>query len=335
MRKTSLACLILITVVCGAALADLPKDMDEFTARIAEKATDPQGAVKLWFDAVYVYLTVDKDLGKQMILEMDRYKNWNSTSFRTFRERLKEKPYIFFSYAKGATPDNGYEMDPNKYALTFHGDLNWKPFVDRDKGAFVKLFVMSGGADMPRSITMQKNKRGEFKFYEFSSIYVGVRPPVEAVIYGDSIPESTDPAWVFKHWLQGILLYHDGQKEKGLEQMNALMVKPTNEKFRDFAGRAMFPPKTWYWRSYVKGATPDNGYLVPDIMKIEVAPYFQQGQEPGPDDTRLKMFTPCSGADSDRPFEMKKDDRGEWRMSTWSSLCLGMRAPVDPDAGDF
>lgn len=105
--------------------------------------------------------------------------------------------------------------------------------------------MVSNGADNPRSITLQKSKRGEFKLYEFSSIFVGVRPALQPIIFGESVPESKDPKWVLKYWLQGILLYHAGQKEKGLKQMNALMVEPTNEKFTSFPGMAMFPPKTW------------------------------------------------------------------------------------------
>lgn len=328
--RSTLLCLALAAVVCGAALAELPKDLDTFKAQIAEKATDPKAAVKLWFDAVYVYLTVDKALGQEMILEMDRYKEWDSRSFLTFRSQMDEKPYILFSYAKEATPENEYKFDPNNYELVFTSEPDPNPFADQEAGAYVKLFVKSNGADLPRPITLMRNKRGEYKFYEFSSIYVGVRPPVKPIIFGESIPESKDPKWVFKYWLQGILLYHAGQKEKGLKQMNALMVEPTTEKFYSFPGMAMFKPKTWYWNSYVKGATPDNGYLVPDIMNFEVDTYFQPGEEPKEDSTRIRMFVKCSGADSARPVQMKRDDKGEWRMFEWSSLCVGMRPPKEP-----
>ncbi len=164
-------------MVSSCAYAELPDSFEVFQEQVAEKAKDPRQAAKLWFDAVFVYLTIDKELGKQMILEMSRYKDWGAPTNRRFIERLDTQSHIFFSYGKGSTPENGYTMDPNDYELVFHGETNLKPYADRDEGAFAKLFVVSGGADFPRSMTFQRNRNGEYKVYEFSSIYVGVRPP--------------------------------------------------------------------------------------------------------------------------------------------------------------
>lgn len=313
----------------------LPKTLEEFQARIAEKATDPKAAVKLWFDAVFVYMLRDKALGQKMILEMDRYKEWDSKTFRLFRDQITRQPYIMFSYPKGATPENKYTFDPDKYELTYHGEPNFSPYADTEEGKFVKLFVKSNGADAPRPITMQRNAKGEYKFYEFSSIFVGVRPPVMPKIYGESVPQSVDPVWVARQWIQGILMYHAGQKEEGLAQMNSVMKEPTNDRFQSFPGMAMAKDKTHIWRSYVKGTSPENQYKVDDVSAIEIETYYQDGEAPTETSTSLRMFVRSSGADTARPLSMEKDDRGEWRVSEFSSLCVGVRPPKDPNADNF
>lgn len=131
----------------------------------------------LWFTAVYTYLYKDQLLGQQCILEMDRYKEWDSRTFRLFRERLRDIPYVFNSYCKGTSPDNQYTIDPDKFEIVFKGDVNRKPYEDRAAGEFVKVTVISSGADNPRSMTLQRNNKGEYKVYEFSSIFVGIRKP--------------------------------------------------------------------------------------------------------------------------------------------------------------
>lgn len=85
----------------------------------------------------------------------------------------------------------------------------------------------------------------------------------------------------------------------------------------------------------MKGATPDDGYLVPDIMNLEIDTYFQPGEEPTTDSTRLRLFIRCSGTNTARPIKLEKDGRGEWRVEELSSLCLGGRPPVSPDEGEF
>ncbi len=327
--RSWLLTIVLLAFLTTVAQAELPKSLEQFQQQITTQAKDPKGAVRLWFDAVYVFLTVDKELGQKLILEMDRYKEWDSRSFRTFRQQIAEKPYIMFSYAKAATPENKYEFDPKAYELTFGDNINTKPFADKEEGEYVKLFIKSNGADLPRPITLMRNKRGEYKFYEFSSLYVGVRPPKMPVIFGASIPESKDPKWVARQWLQGILLYLAGEKETGLKQMNALMVDPTDEKFDAFHG-AMAPNKSYIWRSYVKGTSPDTQYVVADPYTIEIESHFQPGEDPKEDSRLIRMFIHSSGADTDRPLKLSRDDKGEWRVSEFSSFCVGVRAPKQP-----
>ncbi len=336
-----LAVVVLTVFVCGLAAADteatepkpgLPKSLEDFQKQIADKATDPKAAVKLWFDAVYVYLLRDKELGKQLILEMDRYKEWDSRPFRTFRSQMDQMPYIMFSYAKAATPENQYAFDPDDYEIVIGDNINMKPFADKAEGEYCKLFVKSNGADSPRPVTLIANKRGEWKFYEFSSLYVGVRKPYEAVIWETDIPESTDPVWTFHQWLKGILMHLNGD-EAGADLMNSLMKEP-DPTFKTFH-MTISQDKSYIWRSYVKGTSPENQYAVPDVTNFEIDTYFQPGEAPTETSTAIRMFVRSSGADNARPMRLEKDERGQWRMSEYSSLCVGIRKPVDPNAGEF
>ncbi len=336
-----LAVFVLAIFVCGLAYADeaeptenpgLPETLEDFQARIAEKGTDPKAAVKLWLDAVYVYLLRDKELGKQLILEMDRYKEWDSRSFRTFRSRMDEKPYILFSYAKAATPDNQYAFDPDNYEIVIGDNIDMKPFVDKAEGEYCKLFIKSSGADNPRPITLIANKRGEWKFYEFSSLYVDTRKPYEALVWQTDIPESADPVWVIHEWLKGILLHLSGDAT-GSDLTSSLMVTPDPE-FKTFK-RTVNAENSHIWRSYVKGTSPENQYEVADPANFEIQTRIQDIDQPTPESTGVRIFVHSSGADSDRPIRLKRDTRGQWRVSEFSSLCVGIRKPASDADGEF
>ena len=157
-----------LLVLAGTAHAELPKTLEEFQQRVTDEASDAKAAVKLWFDAVFVYTTVDKDLGAEMITLMMKDKDWKGRK-NYFNRDLDEQPYIFRSYAKGATPENNYEMDPNNYELEFTRE-DRKPYPDKEEGEYVKLWLKCGGADIDRPIEMQKNIRGEYKAYNILSL---------------------------------------------------------------------------------------------------------------------------------------------------------------------
>ncbi|MCE5219180.1 hypothetical protein LLH03_19365 [bacterium] len=331
MRRAVLVVLLGV-VACSVACADLPTSLEQFQAQIAAKGADPKASAKLFFDAVYVYLGGNKALGEKLITEILKDKDWAKT-MSYFVSAMREKPYIFYSYAKGTTPENLYKMDPSKYELVFEGTVNTKPFGDYEDGQVVKLTLRSSGADSARPMFFERNRAGIYKVREFSSICVGVRPPKVPEIYGEDIPESTEPVWVAKHWLQGILVYLSGDKEAGLKQMNSMMKEP-DPRLDSFHG-SLEPSKAYIWRSYVKGATPENGYNVPDVQNFEIETYYQPNEAPTPTSTLIRMFVRSSGADTARPLKLSKDSRGQWRVSEYSSLCVGVRPPADPNAGDF
>jgi hypothetical protein len=79
-------------------------------------------------------------------------------------------------------------------------------------------------------------------------------------------------------------------------------------------------------RSYVQGATPENGYKLPS------PPYtFEFSENPYSGDLEsgtYKVFISCSGASSPRPVTMRRNDRGIWKAYEWSSLVMGVKEPV-------
>ncbi len=84
--------------------------------------------------------------------------------------------------------------------------------------------------------------------------------------------------------------------------------------------------------SYFKGATPNNGYKFdfPTSMKFTSNAY--SGNKLKGD---FKVFVQCSGADSDRPIRLHKNDKGYWKAAEWSTILMGMRPPKSTETDDL
>ncbi len=81
--------------------------------------------------------------------------------------------------------------------------------------------------------------------------------------------------------------------------------------------------------SYIKGATPDKHYKanLPYEYEFSTNPYSGTVES-----GNIKLFVKCSGAASPRPMTMKKNNRGIWKISNWSSVLVGIqKPPVDDD----
>lgn len=74
--------------------------------------------------------------------------------------------------------------------------------------------------------------------------------------------------------------------------------------------------------SYIKGANPKNGYNVklPYIYKLSENAYCGNRA-----DGRFKNFVKCYGADSPRPIHIKKNNKGIWKATNWSSVITGIK----------
>lgn len=88
---------------------------------------------------------------------------------------LAPKPYLARSYLTGTTPEDGYTAPATR---TVQLTRNTSSVVSEDR---IKVFVACTGADTPRPITLLRNNRGVWKALEYSSLFVGVRPPPAVV----------------------------------------------------------------------------------------------------------------------------------------------------------
>jgi hypothetical protein len=92
-------------------------------------------------------------------------------------------------------------------------------------------------------------------------------------------------------------------------------------------GKAYLP-----W-AYIEGATPENGYAVsgpPYVVTCTDNPYSGDV-----DSGQFKVFVACSGADSPRPVTLKRNNKGIWKASEWSSLLVGVKMPVEESDDDL
>jgi hypothetical protein len=79
--------------------------------------------------------------------------------------------------------------------------------------------------------------------------------------------------------------------------------------------------------TYVQGTKTEDGYKLP-----ESGPYqyiVRSHNVPSKDPAIWKGLLVTSGAESNRPFEVKKIEEGKWRMMNSSSFFMGYQAPPE------
>ena len=171
--STVLVLSALFLAVGGEAWAALPRDYQEFKARYQKEGRTPEGAVKLYFEAVFCYINeATRAEGSKMVryaLHYDRPIE-QSRNLATFAERLRdpERQHIFRSFAAGTSPENDYRMSPDNFNLVVTRKT-------QEQG-YLRLFLRSSGADSPRPVWV-KEFDGLWYTINNASTYVGVRPP--------------------------------------------------------------------------------------------------------------------------------------------------------------
>lgn len=171
MRKWFMLLAGLAVLTVGPASADLPADVDEFKTRLAADGTDAKKAAHLFFEAMYVYTGAADDEakapGREMLSLINVEETWEQDMLR--RGTLQKQPYLYRSYAKGATPDNNYTMDPNAFELVFTTE------TAQQGGKVMYFMIKCGGADLPRPFRMKLGKDGIWRMLEWSSLQVGIK----------------------------------------------------------------------------------------------------------------------------------------------------------------
>jgi hypothetical protein len=162
---------MLLLALAGPAPAKLPSTADEFRQRMAADAKQPEGAAKLWFEAVYVYTTdATRDAGRQMLGLITLDEKWEKNTY--FVDRMRTKPYIFRSYAKGTSPDNGYRMDPNSFTLNVTASEK-----DKYRDDAWRVVIKSSGADKDRPLVLSKGADGLWRVFGYDQMYGDVTAP--------------------------------------------------------------------------------------------------------------------------------------------------------------
>lgn len=160
----------------------------KFAARVASQDRDPEAVVALFVEAL-VALEGDEDTGREMIalLCSDLQRSPASGSPSGYRlgpsakeavRRVLRDRNIARSYA-GASHGNGY-TDFDASALDIKLDRNYaanRQGVDYPGPGQAKLFVVCGGADNPRPVTLTRTSDGHWRIHEWSSLTLGVRKP--------------------------------------------------------------------------------------------------------------------------------------------------------------
>jgi len=156
----------------------LPKTQAEFIALPQAEMATPFDTAAMAVAALSVY-SLNKDATVAMLNHLRGPNQMTSPDISFLAERMaqnKKAGFLGSSYFDGATPQNEY-TPAEPYTVT----VSENPYSYSNEG-YAKLFIKSGGADLPRPVTMRQAKDGKWYLWEYSSLLLDVRAP-----------ESTNP----------------------------------------------------------------------------------------------------------------------------------------------
>lgn len=103
--------------------------------------------------------------------------------------------------------------------------------------------------------------------------------------------------------------------------------EPTKRVLRSMQERILDRP--YLAASYFQGTSAENGYALP-VPPLEIK-VLEQDMDKGSG----KVFVHCTGADSPRPIQLKKNSRGYWKAASYGSLQVGCRPPAEVAVDDL
>ena len=167
------ACACALCMFVGSASAKLPENMDEFEAKFATEAKTPEGAVKLWLEAAFLYQdSATRNLGRNMLLKVMKNlpQDFERNSVHaTMVDRIKNLPEVQRSFCAGSSPENNYKADPNNCELTI--SKSKEGFED----GYWNVFLISSGADSPRQVTLYKDG-DHLVVSSAAALYMSIKP---------------------------------------------------------------------------------------------------------------------------------------------------------------
>lgn len=155
--------------------AGLPKNFSEFKNRCGTAALSPEGAVKMYFDAVFCHFDPKRraEASKMLRYIMHADAGWEKEQkYVTFVRRLKDPAYhyIFKSFAAGTSPENRYSMSPENYSLVLSG-------LSKETD-YTRIFLISSGSDNRRIVWVKQYSDGLWYVINNADTYLKVRDPI-------------------------------------------------------------------------------------------------------------------------------------------------------------
>lgn len=170
----------------------LPRTMDEFTKRYARESADPKGAVRLWLDCLARYvLSMPMRISDAMNPSSGMIRKCLLTPPegiaplpRQWAARLRSHPYILWSYAEGAAPENGYHID--RKSLVWRVEQRIETLGDR-----AAVWLRSSGTREPRRVSLIY-REGRWYIERWEELFEPVHPPRPAEEQPEA--EQAEPA---------------------------------------------------------------------------------------------------------------------------------------------
>jgi len=175
-------------MVESVQIETLAQSVEEFVTLRNEVAHTPYGGAVMMVVALLAYAQ-DRELGQQCLtVAVDRerlqkgvkgYKGWQlrNADLQRIRLQISGKEYLPRSYFQGATPENGYQLPSPPFVF----EISENPYSGDVASGKYKVFVTSSGAPSPRPVTVQRNDKGVWKAFEWSSLIMGVQAPHEQI----------------------------------------------------------------------------------------------------------------------------------------------------------
>ena len=155
-------------------------DFKKFKASWEKNASDPAQSIFHFLIAAYNYSVKDKAIGDAMAtVILSKKHNLDDPSSpsglklgptnKTLLKYMRNDPNIVKSYL-GAEYKEDYKFNESKPKMAFLG------FVPEGEKR-LKAIIQSTGKDFPTPVGLAKNKHGQWKITEFSSIATGCKKP--------------------------------------------------------------------------------------------------------------------------------------------------------------
>lgn len=159
-------------------------DFKRFTTAWDEDAGEPENTIMYYLIAA-LNLENDPKLGEAMMTVVVSKRDLveDSKSLSGYKLRRTGPGYFIGQFLKdkniarsyvGGKPENDYKIDEDKLVMTI------VKVIDQDEKT-KKIFIQSGGKDNPSPVTLKRNRHGQWKLTEYSSLCTGVKPITSAV----------------------------------------------------------------------------------------------------------------------------------------------------------